>query len=215
MKAMKAIAGMVMAALVTMAAQAGTLYPLDAVSGAGLGGATHVLVIRYDDADIQAETNDNTALTIAGISVDAPQGVELIASQLVQAFDGTSWDTNSVAMTVGDGTDADLFLQSQELASDGTEVFLKFGRRPDATISTAVTKDTTTITYLTGLSTTGSTAVVTNTYVSATGAAADMGRKVYTSDDTVDVVLTPSATRSLADNTAGEVRLYFRIWDAR
>jgi hypothetical protein len=37
------------------------------------------------------------------------------------------------------------------------------------------------------------------------------GRKVYTSDDTVDFIFTPNSENSLSENTAGEVKFYFRI----
>ncbi|MFA5401274.1 MAG: hypothetical protein WC359_12575 [Dehalococcoidia bacterium] len=37
------------------------------------------------------------------------------------------------------------------------------------------------------------------------------GRKVYTADDAIDFVFTPNSENALSENTAGEVRFYFKV----
>lgn len=92
---------------------------------AAWGGATHVVEIDYQDL---TTTTTNTAQTLT-VAVLAKQAVEVVASVLETAFVDTATNgNNTLTLTVGDGTDADLYLASQELASDGTEVWLKYGR---------------------------------------------------------------------------------------
>ncbi len=54
-------------------------------------------------------------------------------------------------------------------------------------------------------------------YVSLKGGALNLNAVpyVYTVDDTVDVFVTGTATKLLSTHTAGAVRLYFRVADAR
>jgi len=90
-------------------------------------GATHL--VRVTHADL-TETVDNTAQTLgSSFAVAAKQGVELVAMVLVTPFtDDATNAFSTTTVTVGDGTDADLYLDSTELNSYGTEVFLKWGR---------------------------------------------------------------------------------------
>ncbi|MFA7333532.1 MAG: hypothetical protein WC130_04470 [Kiritimatiellia bacterium] len=120
--------------------QAASFRPLLEQEQAHLG-ATHVATITYADF---TETNTNTAVTLTNVfAVAAKQGVQLMAMQLKTAFTtGNTNYTGSVLVEVGDGTDADLYLTSTELASDGTEVWIKFGRSVQAAtaaVSTNVT----------------------------------------------------------------------------
>jgi len=155
------------------------LYPLPAEAMAKYG-ATHEFVASF--SDLTAATNTAQTLTFA---VEAKQAVALVGFVLDEAFDdGSALTTNSLALTIGDGTDADLYLTSTELASDGTEVFFKF-----APIGT-----------------------VTITATSATAVAVSaLGQKVYTADDTVDFVFTPDSLSAPADFTVGKLRALFRI----
>ena len=163
-------------------------------------------VVEHTYTDLTGTTTNGTAQTIT-VSVKAKQGVELIAVQLLDAFDTVNTNfTGSVTLIVGDGTDANLYLESMELASDGTEVWLKMGRANSATITPSVTLDT--VTHL-------GTNYVTNVYVTATSAISAFGSKVYTADDTLDFVFTPSVNEPIASNSVGKVRTYLRIWDAR
>ena len=151
-------------------------------------------------------------------------------------------------VTVGDGTDADLFLTSTELNSYGTEVWLKFGRgdtagaatiSPVTAVAQAVTSvlanctislDTVTTNFLDEAAETNTFTIVTNATLTlttrdavtnvttTTGTALTstaVGRKLYTSADTVDFIFTPATGYNLAETDYGEVRFYLRIWDAR
>jgi hypothetical protein len=54
------------------------------------------------------------------------------------------------------------------------------------------------------------------TAVTAATTIGELGRKVYTADDTVDVIRTANNSgEDLEDYTAGAVRFYFKIEDAR
>ncbi len=169
-------------------------------------GGTHCVTVKYSDF---TTATTNTAQTLTW-TVAAGQAVELVAMELVTAFDSANTNyTGSCAVKVGDGTDDDLFLTSTELASDGSEVFWKFN--PGYSSTVAVTATTTNLVYLNG-----STNVTTNAVVSgvtASYAAGALGKKVYTAADTVDFVFTPNAEEALTANTSGEVRLYFKWFE--
>lgn len=111
---------------VSLAAAAPTVRPVTIQQSAKMG-ATHVVEIDYADF---TETSTNTAESFgSSFPVVAKMGVECVGAQLITAFTtGNTNFTTSVAVTVGDGTDADLYLTSTELASDGTEVWWKYGR---------------------------------------------------------------------------------------
>lgn len=250
---------MVMVAALVMVAglvQAATIRPMP-ISEEAHFGATHLVTVKYSDL---TEATANTAQSLTNlISVAAKQSVELVAMMLVTPWAvGNTNYTDSCLLEVGDGTDSDLYLTSTELASDGTEVFLKFGRSPEALSTTsatrtnvtdavmvtqnqspltAVTALTTTLSYLdsttnpatmlvcTGLTSTATTyANCTNLTVTKAAQASltaststddSYGRKVYTAADYVDLKFTPDSNQALDDFTAGEVRIYLRIRDAR
>lgn len=195
-----------MAALIALILWAGlpalavtvSVEPLNAQERAALN-ATHVAEIDYADF---SESTSNTAETLT-MSIAAKQGFEVVALVLDTAFDtGNTNYTGSCALTIGDGTDADLFLESTELASDGTEVWLKYGRATWQTATTvaAVTNvndttgslfatnvslsfDTTSITYIHPESTTNTLAgIITNVTVSLDQAAAVTATSVDTAD---------------------------------
>lgn len=197
--------------------QAASLRALDSRERLAWGSATHMIEVTYEDF---TETTDNTAETLT-FNVAAKEGVEFVAMQLVSAFDTASTNTASLAVTAGDGTDADLYLTSTELASDGTEVWLKFGALNSGTI--AVTPLTTSLEADPVLTLAKDGANVTNVTVATTSytvstnatavfTAGELGRKVYTSADTVDLAFTPHAEEATSDFTSGKVRFYFRIF---
>lgn len=166
--------------------------------------ANWVYTFKYGDFNV---ASTNTAETNT-VNILAKQGFRVVAMTLPTAFDtGSSalW-TTSVGVVVGDGSDADLFLTSTELASDSTEVFLKYGRSGFQTLSlnTAI------------ITNEAKSAAITNIYTAVTNATISQteGTKVYTSDDTIDFIFTPSNEEMLSSNTAGEVRFYIEIWDA-
>jgi hypothetical protein len=177
--------------------------------------ATHEVIVKYSDF---TETTVNTAQTFTNIlPVAATQSVEVVAMMLKTAFDvGTTNYTGSCLLEIGDGSDTDGFLSSTELASDGTEVFLKFGRvRSDLNVLSAATVTTTTYSnmiYNAG-ATTANVSVVT-AVAPTTNTMSNIGMKLYTAADYVDFKFTPNADEALTQNTAGEVRVYLRILDA-
>ena len=210
---------MPMALLVAGWASAASFRPLLEQERANLG-ATHEVTIEY--SDLAAGTTTNTALTLTNVfDVAAKQGVQLVAMQLVTAFDtGNTNYTGSLAVEVGDGADADLYLTSTELASDGSEVWIKFGRSVQAATS-AISTNVTGITLQTVslADTNGVTALVVTNVVAASAAQTRLsaltddstGRKVYTAADTIDFKFTPNAEEAVSANTSGEVRFYFKI----
>jgi hypothetical protein len=111
-----------------------------------------VAVITYADLAVSG-TN---SCVVTNLVTDAKQSYELIAMLLKTPFvDDATNAHNSTLITVGDGSDADLYLTSTELNSNGTEVFLKFPRseRTLTTVSatrtnvTGVTINTATLNY--------------------------------------------------------------------
>jgi hypothetical protein len=87
-------------------------------------GATRVYTVDYTDL---TATTTNTAQTLT-VAVPAKTAVQMTLMELETAFDTADTNyTGSLAVTVGDETDADLYLTSTELASDGSEVWKKFG----------------------------------------------------------------------------------------
>jgi len=167
-------------------------------------GANWVYTVKFGDLDTDAS---NTAETVT-MNVVAKQGVRLVSMTLPTAFDTANTNyVGSLVVTVGDGTDADLFLESTELASDGTEVFLKMGRETAQTLTTSATN-------LLAVSTDNVTTTKVS-YAFATATANNpFGSKVYTGSDTIDFVFTPNVQESTGSNTVGEVRFYFNLWDA-
>ena len=190
-----------------MVAQAGTVkwYTTSVPEMAAHRGATHYALIKY--GDLATSTSTNTALLLTN-AVSAKTGVEFVELLLDQAFDtGNTNFTGSVDLKIGDGSDDDLFLTSTELASDGTEVWIKYGPPDSATITSTVTKQTVSLTDTNGVTA----LVVTNATVASTAAIGELGRKLYTSAGQIVFTLTPNGNEALDDNTSGEVRLYFRL----
>ena len=185
--------------------QAANLTPLDSREAA-LMGATHVL--RINTEDLAASTATNTALIITNNVISAKEQLECVGMVLDTAFDtGNTNYTGSVALTVGDSSDADLYLTSTELASDGSEVFIKAGRA-DANTPT-LTLQRVTLTDTNGVIA----GVVTNATTSM--ASGVIGKKVYTSADYIKLTLTPNTEEALSANTAGAFRLYFRKFSGK
>lgn len=112
------------------AAGAVTVWPATEQERAAYG-ATWVIEFTYGDL---TTTETNTAQTFTNVfPLVAKMGVECRAAVLATAFDsGNTNYTTSLALKVGDSSDDDLFLSSTELASDGTEVYLKYGQAVSA-----------------------------------------------------------------------------------
>ena len=137
--------------LATMPAGASSVHPVTEQER-GFVGATHVATITYADL---TETNVNTAQTLTDVfNVTANQRIELIGMELITAFDAGNNATGSVLVTVGDAAaGTDFYLDSAELNSNKTEVWMKYGRgfqgvtTATRTNVTAVSQQTTTLNY--------------------------------------------------------------------
>ena len=185
-------------------AQAWEWLPLD-TRQAAVYGATHMARFTYKD---MTATSGSQAFTN---SIPAKYAVEFVQQQLVTPFaTAHAYKTNSVALIVGDGSDTDLFLASTELASDGTEVYAKFGPAHGYTITPVVTMQRATVIGATGIT---NALVVTNVTVTATAAAGELGRKLYSTAGNLVFTFTPT-DEALSTQTAGEVRMFFRVFDS-
>lgn len=168
-------------------------------------GATHCATIKY--GDLAAYTTTNTAVLFTN-SIPAKTGIEFVELMLDKAFDtGNTNYTGSVLVEVGDGSDADLYLTSTELASDGTEVWIKYGPPNTGAIVSTVTKQTVSLTDTNGVTA----LAMTNATVASTFTASELGRKLYTSAGNLVFTVTPNAEEALSANTVGQVRMYFRL----
>jgi len=231
---MKKILGLVAAMLLGMGvsvARAAPQWMVLNTAEMAKWGATHCLEIEYNDAGSVAT---NTAVAFTN-SVAANTAVEFVALILDTAWSGGNTNyTQSAALKIGDGSDDDLFLTSTELASDGTEVFVKYGpphsetitstpTKQSATFATNVVLQTATITYINPEVTTNTAVVVTNVTlqtaaaltnltISSSASAGELSRKLYTAAGSIVSTLTPNAEDGMDDFTAGKVRLYFKLF---
>lgn len=99
-------------------------HPLTLEQKADLG-ATDEVVLKF--SDLASATVSNTALVWTN-SLGTKKIVELVAAKLITAFDtGNTNFTGACTLLVGVPSDTDAFLTSMELASDGTEIWVKAG----------------------------------------------------------------------------------------
>jgi len=160
------------------------------------GGATHYAVIRDEDL---VSTTTNVAETLT-LSVLSNQMVQVLWAVVHEKFQDTATNgNNTLTLKVGDGTDDDLFLESMELCVDGTEVIVKPGRSWQEGVT---------------VTTTSAAVAGTNFVKSVSIAAQTIGRKVYTSSDTVDFVVLPRSGYSTSAMDKGEVRIYLKVIDS-
>jgi hypothetical protein len=193
---MMAMVAAALALAAVPAAKAYTWGPISSQEAAQWGG-NYLFTWTHNDLT-NTTTNATQTFTLPVVSNSS---VELAVFVLDEACD--SGDTNytgSTLLHIGDGTDADLYLTSTELNVDGTEIWFKLP---------PVNSNTVTLTLQTGVHTNDARAVVTN--ATLTVAEALLGGKVYTVDDTVDVVFTPNAEESVSALSNGAGRAYFRI----
>jgi hypothetical protein len=197
MKKMFLLAVMVVAVLAAFGppvAKAAEYGPLFSDEAAQLGAN---FFVRYTHDDLTT-TNVNTAQTLS-VPVATQTAWQLVAMVLETPFDtGNTNYTGSTLLKIGDGSDDDLFLTSTELASDGSEVYLKFGAPNSATAAT-------TLIYPTGTTNAGP-ALVTGVTVG------ELGRKVYTATGNIVSTFTPNSDEAVSALTSGAVRVYFRQW---
>jgi hypothetical protein len=217
----------VLAALALMAgpARGSSFRPLLEQERAAIG-ATHVLEVDY--ADMADATTTNAAYTNS-FDVAAKTAVRVVAAVLETAFDtGDTNYTGSLALTIGDTNDTDRLLGSMELASDGTEVFLKLGSPVSGAATTVAVGTNVSQTLTTNLiyDSTGaacSNAAGAEVYIVTaselnletddvySGYTLTDGAYVYTAAETINCLFTPNAEESPSANTSGKVRVYFKI----
>jgi len=166
-------------------------------------GATHAWTLTYKD--FAASTSTNTALAITNV-VAANTAVFFKGMVLNDAFSvETTNYTGSCALIVGNGTDTDLFLASTELASDGSEVYVKYG--PPSTY--AVTSASASITNILGVTNVTAATVVTNVTAAVTGTI--LGHVLYSSAGVIVATFTPNTEEALSQNVKGQVTLYLQL----
>jgi hypothetical protein len=166
-------------------------------------GATHAWTLTYKD--FAASTSTNTALAITNV-VAANTAVFFKGMVLNDAFSvETTNYTGSCALIVGNGTDTDLFLASTELASDGSEVYVKYG--PPNTY--AVTSASASITNILGVTNVTAATVVTNVTAAVTGTI--LGHVLYSSAGVIVATFTPNTEEALSQNVKGQVTLYLQL----
>jgi hypothetical protein len=136
--------------------------------------------------------------------------------KLNTAFDTANTNyVGSVALTVGDGSTANLFLASTELASDGSEVYFKFAPLASAAVSQTIVSSN--MVVCAAADTNGVvTSIVTNPVVrsvtAATSAITVLGEKFYSSAGDIVFTFTPTDTpEALDDNSSGSVTVYFQL----
>lgn len=113
-------------------AHASNLFPIND------GPANYCMVVTSDDF---TATTTNATQTIT-IDMPADSGAQLIYMVMPVAFDTANTNaTGSTTLQVGDGTDDDRYLTSTELASDGTEITMKFGTGTQGVYSAVDTID--------------------------------------------------------------------------
>lgn len=168
-------------------------------------GATHVVNFTHADLTLTstngAPMTNSTALYVKGTDI-----VQFVAFELLTPFEYTSTNgLSSTTVKVGDGTDDDFFLTSTELNVNGSYIWYKFPPSDAYTVAMTyttnnVTADGTNFGYFV----TGGTAAAT---------ASALGRKVYTTADTVDFIFTPTGVNwSLNDLNKGAANFYFKIY---
>jgi hypothetical protein len=223
-KRMRQIAAAALVALLSCAALAAPEWQPLSVPEMAKWGATHVLIVEWNDLTTSAT---NTAQLFTN-SVVAKTAVECVGLLLDEAFDtGNTNFTGSLAIKIGDGSVDDLFLASTELASDGTEVFVKYPPLNTYTVAytlqtntlvsavtngaALVTDGTNVFTVVSNLTVTSG-SVISVSGITAASTAGELGRKLYTTAGSIISTITPNTQEAVDDNTSGKVRVYFKLF---
>ena len=203
----KLYVSLIAVALLGLTARAQETIRLDSLESAAYG-ATYVTIIDAEDlASFGAVTNATVAITS---TVPAKVGLTMAGMILEAGFNdsialgATGAITNSILLTVGDGSDADYFLTSTQIAADGTEVFVQFS--PVASGTIAITPQTTLI-YPAGTTNAGP-AVMTNATAAFTGSR--LGAKYYAASGSVVYTLVTAGDTVLEDISTGKLKIYWR-----
>ncbi len=190
---MKKLIAIAVAGLLAVSAQAAPeVIRLDSLAAAAYG-ASYVTIVDHSDLSDAFATNHTyeleysipakVGLTLAGVLLDEPfnDAVALGAANAV---------TNSIALTVGDGTTGNYFLKSTQVAEDSTPVYVQF-----APLGAALALQTATI---------SGTSVVTNVVTSL------QGQKYYPTTGKVTYLFTADAATVVTNLTKGRVKIFWR-----
>ncbi len=223
MKFVSSIMAVMLAAGISMGA---TFRSLPNESKADFG-ATHVATITYTDLADATNLAAGTYVISNICPVAAKQSVEMVAMVLVSGFYDTATNGHSsTAVTVGDGDSATTYMTSTELNTNGTAVYIKFGKSPLAVTSSIQTNVIAISLLTTNCWVNGGTNqfyLVTNATITSetqtrltgiTDLNNNTGTKVYTSAGDLKFTFTGTSSYAMQDLDAGEVRFYFRLKDA-
>ena len=192
---MKKVSLIGLMAMVAGAVLATEIKPLTVEESIAAGGATHVAIVKYTDFATETNTNTGHTVTQSFVNVGAKMGAEVVKLVLKVPFENSVDSTNAItSLSIGDGTDSDRFLTATELNVNGTEVYVKYGRNLVAGTYESVSNTVGTIVY-------AATADVT------TG----IGKKLYTTADTIDFFWTHSVAKALSALDKGEVWVYLQL----
>lgn len=226
---------------------AATVRPLSEQEGFGRLGATHVVTFTHADLTTattntaQTITNafaifSNSAVELVYSDLIEPftdDATNVFNSVLVDVGDGDDTDFYLMDMEVNSyGSEAYLaYGRSVSNQYDTLVVVTQLVETGVADLGTGITLYTDTIldflasnTYTVVTHVTFQTASVATNYTTRTSSSVTdssitsiLGKKVYTANDTIDFIFTPSpVSHALADLDNGEVRFYFRVlhgWD--
>jgi PAB1-binding protein PBP1 len=144
---MKKLFACLIAGFISLPAMALETVRLDSL-GASAFGATYVQTIDFADLNtFGAITNVTVGITSA---IPAKVGLTMVGMILETAFQDTgaletaNATTNSLTISVGDGSVATYYMAATQIAADGTEVFVQF--TPVASGTIAITPQTVAIT---------------------------------------------------------------------
>lgn len=160
-------------------------------------GASYMTVIKASDLSAFTQTNGAHGITSA---VPAKVGLTMAGMILEEAFNDSialgaaNAVTNSILLTIGDGTTGNYYLQSTQIAEDSTEVFVQF-----APLGAALTAQTLALT-----GTVQNVAVVTNIVTSL------QGQKYYGAGGVVVYTFTGAGNTIPANLTKGRLKVYWR-----
>lgn len=179
-------------------------------------GATHVLEFTHEDL---TQTATNTAMVFTN-TVGAPASVEFAGMLLDTAFDSvTVTNAFTMSLSCGAGAATTGWLNSKEVAADGTEVRTSFGADYSGTATVTLTATTNKV-VSTVIATNGVEGVATSTvyFVSGvTGTSTVTVGSPLVQEQTANVAIattfgSPGVSRSLSELESGRVRLFLKIW---
>lgn len=205
---MKKVLSIIAAGLLGLSVYAAPeIVRLDSLEAAAYG-ASYVTIIEYDDFAAFTETNGTHGITS---SIPAKVGLTMAGMILETAFNDArgSASTNSMLLTIGDGSDADYFLTSTEVAADSTEVFVQFSPVGAGTIVSTPTLQTVAVTN-SAVEDTFPATLVTNLTIASTFTGSRLGQKYYSAAGSVVYTFTGAGGVIPSSLTSGKLKIYWR-----